>query len=160
MAAAVTTVSPSGARGGGLSILRTIREKMAAQQLDALLVPSSDPHNSEYVAPWFKCREFVSNFSGSAGTCLITATDALLWTDGRYWLQAEATMYEGWRLQKEGLAETPSIEAWIASNIGKASKVGVDPSLVTLTAWERWSKSFNPVAAPNIVPPLMRKEPP
>ena len=62
---------------------------MAAAGVDAFVVPSGDPHLSEYVHPCYERRGFISGFTGSAGTALITADAALLWTDGRYFLQAE-----------------------------------------------------------------------
>lgn len=66
---------------------------MQAKAINALIIPSSDAHNSEYVASHLQKRAFVSNFYGSAGTVLVTMDKALLWTDGRYWLAAADSMY-------------------------------------------------------------------
>lgn len=73
-----------------------LRTWMKGQGLSAMVVPTMDPHNSEYVAEHWQCRRWISGFTGSAGTAVITMDDARLWTDSRYWLQAE-----------EQLADTP-----------------------------------------------------
>lgn len=99
------------------------------QQLDAYLIPSSDAHSSEYLANRDKRRQFISNFTGSSGTALVTHSDALLWTDGRYFLQASQELDSNWTLMKDGLAETPSIGDWLASKLPTGSKVGVDARL-------------------------------
>ena len=72
---------------GEASVLAALRARFDALAIDALVVPSDDPHLSEYVAPHFRRREFVSGFTGSAGTAVVTRDAALLWTDGRYFLQ-------------------------------------------------------------------------
>ena len=69
--------------------LEQLRALMKEKKISAYIVPSDDPHQSEYVAPRWKSREWISGFTGSAGTVVITATEAGLWTDGRYFLQAE-----------------------------------------------------------------------
>ena len=66
-----------------------LREEMAKNNIDWYLVPTADFHNSEYVADYFKCREWLSGFTGSNGTLLVGKDVALLWTDGRYFIQAE-----------------------------------------------------------------------
>ena len=72
-----------------------IREQMAANNIDAVIIPSADPHMSEYVSDHWKTRAWVSGFTGSAGTFVITAKAAGLWTDGRYYVQAEKQL-AGW----------------------------------------------------------------
>ena len=69
--------------------IEKLREKMREAGLSAYLVPTSDFHQSEYVGPYFKCREYITGFTGSAGTAVITMDEACLWTDGRYFVQAE-----------------------------------------------------------------------
>ena len=66
-----------------------LRELMNERNIDAYIIPTSDPHQSEYLADYYKTREFITGFTGSAGTALVTMNDALLWTDSRYFLQAE-----------------------------------------------------------------------
>ena len=74
--------------------LEALRTLMAQRGIDAYLVPTSDFHDSEYVGEYFKCRKYLTGFTGSAGTAVITADDAGLWTDGRYFVQA-AKQLEG-----------------------------------------------------------------
>ena len=69
---------------------------------------------SEYVAECDKRREFISSFSGSAGTAVVTLQQALLWTDGRYHLQASQQLDENWTLMKDGLPDVPKLEEWLA----------------------------------------------
>ena len=69
--------------------LSNLRERMREENIDAWLVLSSDYHESEYVGDFFKCREYLSGFTGSAGTMVVLQKEAGLWTDGRYFLQAE-----------------------------------------------------------------------
>lgn len=86
-------------------------------------------------APADARREFISGFSGSAGTAVVTAADAKLWTDGRYFLQATKQLdaSAGWALMKGGLPETPSIESWLASSLAAGEVVGLDPTVTTLS---------------------------
>ena len=69
--------------------LKQVREWMTRENLDALVVPTDDPHGSEYLAEHWQCRKWLTGFTGSAGTCVVTLNSAGLWTDGRYFLQAE-----------------------------------------------------------------------
>jgi Xaa-Pro aminopeptidase len=119
-------------------ILTEVRKLMkdrryVQEPLVAYIVPSCDAHNSEYLADCDGRREAVSGFSGSAGTAIITPTQALLWTDGRYHLQAVKEMDSNWSLMKDGLVDTPSQADWLCS-LGSGS-VGVDPMLMGATAW-------------------------
>ncbi|MCA5011212.1 aminopeptidase P family N-terminal domain-containing protein, partial [Clostridioides difficile] len=66
--------------------LEQLRKLMAEHHMDAYMIPTSDFHESEYVGEYFKCREFITGFSGSAGTAVITKDEAGLWTDGRYFV--------------------------------------------------------------------------
>lgn len=88
---------------------------MASRKLAALYIPSEDAHQSEYTAKWDDRREFISGFTGSAGFALVTGKEAALWTDGRYFLQADKQLDENWTLMKAGLKETPTKEDWLAS---------------------------------------------
>jgi len=119
-------------------ILTEVRKLMkdrryVQEPLAAYIVPSCDAHNSEYLAACDGRREAVSGFSGSAGTAIISPTQALLWTDGRYHLQALKEMDSNWSLMKDGLVDTPSQADWLCS-LGSGS-VGVDPMLMGATAW-------------------------
>jgi Xaa-Pro aminopeptidase len=113
--------------------LVALRAELARLKLDAFIVPSDDPHQSEYVAACYERRAFISGFDGSAGTAVVTAKEALLWTDGRYFLQATQQLGEGWTLMKDRLPETVSIDAWLAARDG-IHAVGVDPLLMAASA--------------------------
>ena len=93
--------------------LAALREKMKSAGVDAFMVPSQDPHFSEYVPTCFERRMFISGFTGSAGTALITNDAALLWTDGRYFLQAEQELGPEWTLMRGGQPGVPEPKAWI-----------------------------------------------
>ena len=69
--------------------LQKLRESMKNKGISAYIIPSVDFHQSEYVGDYFKCRQFISGFTGSAGTVVVTLEEAGLWTDGRYFIQAE-----------------------------------------------------------------------
>lgn len=115
--------------------LTLLRNLMAKRKISAYIIPSSDPHLSEYLPDCWKYRAWVSGFTGSAGTLVITLKDAALWTDSRYFIQAEKELENsGIELCKMGLAETPSIEAWISEKLGKKKTVGFDGRLMQRTA--------------------------
>ena len=69
--------------------LRKLRQKMKEAGISVYVIPSSDCHESEYVCAHYRAREYITGFTGSAGTAVVTLTDAGLWTDGRYFIQAE-----------------------------------------------------------------------
>ena len=96
--------------------LEALREVMRREGLAAFIFPSTDPHQSEYVADHWKGREWISGFNGSAGTAVVTHSSAALWTDSRYFLAAEeqlrGTEFQLMRLKMPG---TPTIAEWINS---------------------------------------------
>ncbi|XP_073296387.1 aminopeptidase P1-like isoform X2 [Primulina huaijiensis] len=122
--------------------LLSLRSLMAAHSppLDALVVPSEDYHQSEYVSKRDKRRAFVSGFTGSAGLSLITASEALLWTDGRYFLQAEKQLNCQWKLMRMG--EDPTVDIWMADNLPKDAAIGVDPWCVSVDTAQKWERAF------------------
>ena len=90
--------------------IKKLRNKMMEKDIDAYIIPTSDPHQSEYVANFYKTREYISGFTGSAGTVVITKDKAGLWTDGRYFIQAGKQLKDsGIDLYKVGLEDTISI---------------------------------------------------
>ena len=106
--------------------LSKLREKMDKQGIDIYVVPTCDFHGSEYVGDFFKTREYISGFTGSAGTVVITDKEACLWTDGRYFVQAEMQLTKEYTLMKEGEKNTPSMREYIASYIaGKEKKITI-----------------------------------
>ena len=107
--------------------LAGLRQEMASRQLSAFIIPSTDPHSGEYVPEHWETRKWISGFTGSAGTAVITLEDAGLWTDSRYFIQAEEQLEgTGIRLFKDRLPETPSIDEWLGSILKKGDKVGID----------------------------------
>ena len=107
--------------------LEDLREVMRREHLAACIFPSTDPHQSEYVADHWKGREWISGFNGSAGTAVVTLTAAALWTDSRYFLAAEeqlkGTEYQLMKLKIEG---TPTVAEWIGRECGPGAEVAVD----------------------------------
>ncbi|XP_074576589.1 aminopeptidase P1 isoform X1 [Curcuma longa] len=122
--------------------LDALRALMASHSppLDALVVPSEDNHQSEYVSARDKRRAFVSGFTGSAGLALITINEALLWTDGRYFLQATQQLSIRWKLMRIG--EDPTVENWIAENLPNNAAIGTDPWCVSAETSQRWELAF------------------
>ncbi len=105
-----------------LSLLRSVMQR---ESLDAVIIPSSDPHNSEYVAPHWQGRKWISGFTGSAGTAVVTMDEAALWTDSRYFLQAGRELSEEWQLMKEYMPETPTIAEWLKRKMSLLPNGGI-----------------------------------
>ncbi|KNE58607.1 hypothetical protein AMAG_04170 [Allomyces macrogynus ATCC 38327] len=116
--------------------LAALRALLTERNLHAYIVPSEDAHQSEYIADCDGRRAFISGFTGSAGLAVVTLDQAALWTDGRYFLQASQQLDSNWILQKFGLPETPTKEAWLADVLPPSSRVGVDPTLLAIRAAE------------------------
>lgn len=106
--------------------LASLRKEMEAAGVVAVVVPSEDPHQSEYAAACFERRQYISRFTGSAGTAVVTLQEALLWTDGRYFLQAENELGPEWRLMRAGLPTTPDVPAYLKDSLPAESHVGID----------------------------------
>ena len=118
------------------SRLAALRAEMKHAGIDAAIIPQADPHMSEYLASHWQVRRWLSGFNGSAGTLVVPAEGhAMLWTDSRYFLQA-AQQLQGTEIElmKEGLPETPSIEAWLAASLPAGATVGVDAMLFSVGA--------------------------
>jgi Xaa-Pro aminopeptidase len=110
--------------------LMQLRSLMAKQGVQAYIIPSTDPHQSEYVPAFWQRREWISGFTGSAGDVVVTIDQAGLWTDSRYFLQAEAQLKDsGITLFKQGISGTPTIPVWIADELDAGKKVGADARL-------------------------------
>lgn len=94
--------------------LTALREQMRKHNIDWYLIPSSDPHGSEYLNPHFRCREYISGFTGSAGTLLVGMDEAYLWTDGRYFIQAASQLTgSGISLMKSGEKDVPTVTQFL-----------------------------------------------
>ncbi|BBF43197.1 Xaa-Pro aminopeptidase [Lachnospiraceae bacterium KM106-2] len=112
--------------------LKNLRQLMTQKKVDAIIIPTSDYHQSEYVGSHFKAREFMSGFTGSAGVLVVTATEAGLWTDGRYFIQAahqlEGTTIE---LMKQGEEGVPSIEEFLENRLKSGQIVAFDGKVLS-----------------------------
>ena len=113
--------------------IAALREAMKQHKIDAYIIPTSDPHMSEYPADCWKYREWVSGFTGSAGTVIITADKAGLWTDSRYFLQA-STQLEGTGIElfKMMLPETPTIPEFLTHELKEGQTVGLNGETYSL----------------------------
>ena len=124
--------------------LQNLRAKMQENGVQAYIIPTSDFHETEYVSDYFACRKYMSGFTGSAGTLVVLADQAGLWTDGRYFIQAQAQLQDtGITLMKMGQPETPSIEDYICQNLSKDSKVGFDGRVINYMDYKRYHAIFN-----------------
>ena len=121
-----------------------LRQLMKERGIDLYIIPTSDFHETEYVSDYFACRKYMSGFTGSAGTLVVLADQAGLWTDGRYFIQAQAQLQDtGITLMKMGQPETPSIEDYICQNLSKGSKVGFDGRVINYMDYKRYHAIFN-----------------
>ena len=113
--------------------IAALREAMKQHKIDAYIIPTSDPHMSEYPADCWKYREWISGFTGSAGTVIITADKAGLWTDSRYFLQA-STQLEGTGIElfKMMLPETPTIPEFLTHELKEGQTVGLNGEIYSL----------------------------
>lgn len=113
--------------------IEKIRDLMKEKMIYAYIVPSSDYHQSEYVGDYFKSREFMSGFTGSAGTLIISMDEAGLWTDGRYFIQAENELKDsGIKLFKMGEEGVPTIEEYLLEKLPKDSTLGFDGRVMSV----------------------------
>lgn len=126
--------------------LAALRSLMEARGVDACLVPTSDFHGSEYVAPYFKCRKFISGFTGSAGTAIITKKEACLWTDGRYFVQA-ARELEGTEfiLMRMGEPDVPTVEEYLKSHLTAGQSLAFDGRVVSSAMGEKFENDLEGV---------------
>ena len=110
--------------------IERLREWMGRHGLDAFIVPTADPHMSEYTADHWQSRKWLTGFTGSAGTAVVTATEAGLWTDSRYFLQAEEQLRgSGCKLYRLKIEGTPTIGEYLRDSLGEGSTVGFDGRL-------------------------------
>ena len=110
--------------------LDSLRKLFAVHGIDAYIIPHCDAHQSEYIAACDERVACISGFDGSAGTCVVTMKAALLWTDGRYFNQAQKQLNSEWTLMKDRVPGTPKISDWLATQNLKA--VGFDPRLMSI----------------------------
>lgn len=113
--------------------LEALRDLMRSKHIDAVIIPGTDPHQSEYPSEHWKFRDYVSGFTGSNGTAVLTLDDAGLWTDSRYFLQAaEQLEGSGFTLHKENIPGEPTVLEWLGEVLDEDAVVGVDGRLFSL----------------------------
>lgn len=146
--------------------ITVLREKMQEREMDAYLIPTDDYHMSEYVGEHFKEREYMSGFSGSAGTLLVTQTRALLWTDGRYFLQAQEQLENtSIELMKMGQPGVQTVTEFLAEMLPVHGIIGFDGRTVTAAYVERLlqkaaGKQVTVAAGEDLVDEIWKDRPP
>lgn len=124
--------------------LQALREEMSKRGIAMYIVPTSDFHESEYVGTYFKARKFITGFTGSAGTAVITLTEAGLWTDGRYFIQAEEQLKDTTvALYKMGEEGVPTVTEYIEKTLKDGDTLGFDGRVVNST----WGKKLEEIVA-------------
>jgi Xaa-Pro aminopeptidase len=120
-----------------------IRKLMKDNNIAATIIPSDDPHQSEYVARHWQAREWVTGFSGSAGTAIITLEKAVIWTDFRYYIQAQKQI-EGseFELYKTGEPDVPGFEKYLAQTLTSGDTIGIDGTLLSLAKAKKYKTRF------------------
>lgn len=127
-----------------MNLIETIQNKLRERGIAAYIIPTSDYHQSEYICDYFKVRSYLSGFTGSAGTLLITQNDARLWTDGRYFLQAEQQLEDsGITLMKMGVPKVRTIYDYLSDILTNGNKLLFDGKMVSVKFIETLEKRIN-----------------
>jgi len=114
-----------------------LREAMKKAGVSACIIPGTDPHAGEYISEYWKERVWISGFTGSAGTAVVTLNKAGVWTDSRYFLQAADQLDgTGIELMKQGLPETMEIIPWLSTELKAGEKVGVNAQMFSVNAYD------------------------
>jgi len=121
--------------------LKELKKEMNKDEIDYYIIPSSDAHQSEYVPDYYKAREFMSGFTGSAGTLLVGKKQAFLWTDGRYFIQAETQLNgSGIKLMKMNTPGYETIEEWIKINVKKGETLAFDANVISTKNYKKYEE--------------------
>ncbi|XP_077163793.1 xaa-Pro aminopeptidase 2 [Paroedura picta] len=120
--------------------LSALRQLMHTHNITVYIIPSTDAHLSEYIAERDKRLSLMSGFTGSLGIGVVTLQKAVLFTDSRYWTQAERQMDCNWELQKSG--SITSVGEWILKEVPAGEKIGLDPYLVSIDDWQIYNQAF------------------
>ena len=131
--------------------LAHFREKLSDAKLDAYIILSADAHGSEYLAPCDQRRAFLSGFTGSAGVAIVTATEAHLFTDSRYWVQAARQISDDWTLHRVGEADVLNWNQWLLS-LPKHALVGVDGRTIPFNVAESLNKELEAASLKLVLP--------
>ena len=146
--------------------IKSLCEAMSQHEINAYIIPSSDPHLSEYPADHWKSRAWISGFTGSAGTVVITAHKAGLWTDSRYFLQAAQQLEgSGIELYKMGIEGTPTIIEFLVKELERGEKVGFDGAIYSVAdaralAIQLEKRGIELLTTPDLIGPLWTDRPP
>ena len=123
--------------------IRALRAALRSRQVLACVIPTSDPHLSEYLPERWQGRQWLSGFDGSAGTLVVTDTFAGLWTDSRYWEQAANDLQStGITLMRAGQPDVPGPAAWLADHLARADRVSVDGQVLALQTFRQWQETL------------------
>ena len=123
--------------------LENLRKLMAERKIDAYIIPTSDPHQSEYLPDHYKERQFISGFTGSAGTAVITPNEAKVWTDSRYFLQAAKELSSSeFELMKMGDEDYPTVEEYLEENVNEFGKIAFNGNLFSVKEYKKLSESM------------------
>lgn len=139
---AAGTVSTAFSPSAPVQRLARLRELLAEAELQAYIVPSADPHLSEYLPPRWQGRAWLSGFTGSVGTLVVTADSAGLWVDSRYWEQAEAQLDGSGIVLMRQVSGGPTPLDWLAGELAEGSMVGVDGQVVALANARLWRQTL------------------
>src|SRR5674476_399650 len=149
-----------------LQKLDKLRCLMALSDFDAYIIPGTDPHMGEYMPEFWQIRSWFSGFTGSAGTLVVTSNFAGLWTDSRYFLQAEAELKgSGIDLVKLKVPHTPEHVDWIVKNMPVGTRVGVDGKMISVDSVRMIKNAFEKkqmelITNENLISPLWTDRPP
>ncbi len=122
--------------------LKNLRLEMKQRNIDVYVIPTSDFHTSEYVGDYFKARAFMTGFSGSAGTAVVTQEKAGLWTDGRYFIQAAAQLADsGFELYKMGEEGVPEVTEFVEAELPEGGILGFDGRVIHCRLAEKFEKA-------------------
>ena len=146
-------------------IIAQLRQLMQAEGWDAIIISGTDPHSSEYLPQRWQVRQWVSGFTGSAGTVVVTADEAGLWTDSRYFIQAAAQLEgSGIALHKLGMPDVQDYPEWLASSLTEQAVVCVDGLCMPLATVRSMQALFAPqgitiVSRPDFIDALWTSRP-
>ena len=110
--------------------LSLLRQKMEDAGVSAVIIPNADPHQSEYLAEHWQTLKWLTGFSGSAGTAVVTKTKACMWTDFRYWIQASAQLDE-FQLFRQGDTDVPNVDTWLSRTLSDTDRVALDGKMMS-----------------------------
>lgn len=122
--------------------IAALREEMKKEKIGVYIIPTSDFHNSEYVSPYFMTREYFSGFTGSAGTLVVTESEAALFTDGRYFIQAENQLQgSGIVLMRSGESGVPTVRKYVLDTLPESENIGFDGRVLTAETGRYYKKN-------------------